>query len=226
MSLRFWIIFILCVSCSRTDFSKKDGADISEFMDVKDVEGGDILKVKLNCSSSFSPCMAGVTLIIGEDDGSFSFKAFSTFEKDQTSLVFSLNGDPKELEGNVVLADTREGRALPPLAGLVKPLDSGNAGESKSIVWQSIGDTIQVSFPRPDVIKIVYDIGLAEVLDLSKPHRRIKGEFTAPIRVRCYTGIPGSGEGVRDSDFSSDFCKKYVKHNYKFPPKPPIDDDY
>lgn len=220
MSLKWLFIFVFLMSCSKLDHRTNNIAVDVRQSDAKDMEMDRVIlpKITPSCISDFSSCDGGVTLVVGEDKPAYiPFQAFSKFE-DGTSLVFNLEGEAEALIGDIKLADGSKERALPPMAGIVEPRENEDI---KEIIWHSVGDTIQVSFPRPDFMKIVYDVGLTDVHNLSRPYRHIKGEFTAPIRVRCYTGVPGSGEGVRDSDFSSEFCKKYQKHNHKFPPATP-----
>ena len=208
MPVKNLILFIFLFSCNENLDSNPDVAIDLLVEDSKK----DLLTVTLNCESDFSSCQATAQLKIGQNDNVPRF-FLASHHTDGTALGFNFEGEAETLEGDVILADASKGRPFPPLAGLVEPRENEEITE---IVWDSLGDTIQVSFPRPDFIKVTYDVGLIDRLDLDRPHRRIKGEFTTPISVRCYTGVPGSGSGVRDSDFSSEFCKKYEKHNHQF----------
>lgn len=198
MSLKIVITCLLfTLGCSSTE----------EFIDYK-YEPQKV--IGQSCVSDFSDCEPYADLILGDGPdqpvGLWVISAY--FPGDDTGLSFFLKGAPKDIEGTLRLNDTRTERATYPYA--VREI---RKSKNKSLFWLSTGDSVDVSFPFPDFVKIVYDINTID--RDSGEEMRYKGELVAPILARCYndTGA-GTGTGILDPYFSSPFCSQYKKHNH------------
>ena len=168
------------------------------------------------CVSNFMKCESYADLILGDGPnqpiGTWIISAY--FPGDETGLSFFFEGSPDDIKGKIRLNDTRTERAQAPYA--VRSIEKN---EDESVHWLSMGDTIDISYPSPDVVKIVYDINttLRKGGQIVDKEMRYKGEIVAPILARCYNDTgEGTGTGILDPNFSSEFCSQFKKHQYQF----------